>query len=428
MSTQACCCAEQVRKLTQQTSVMRREIKNLRMQIDGFKRAHRNQMSTLHSLLANCKKREDGEQPLNKGPREINQLEQVPIGYIRSCFLVKNGTPRQPVVCSSSRASLKIEGSVFNNPEHSLSGLEHYSHIWIIFLFHKNGQMSCKAKVKPPRLNGQRVGVYSSRSPHRPNALGLTLAKLEGITGDTLHLSGIDIISGTPVLDIKPYIPDYDSPTTRLESSISEGKERALTAEPPIMDPDEQSKNSDAASEQSSKLNVCSLMPSDSSPSYQSSSSDLTDVLTEARNYLEHFTENSTQVMEPNACEGASVKSNSFTSANVRYGHEDYSTIAAWVRSPPIRKLDVRFTANAERELREFLSCDATDGTRPKFQFMKGPDEAVAAIQGILSADPRSVYRRRRCADRLFFFTLDTADITCWFDDAFAEVVRVRPV
>lgn len=55
----------------------------------------------------------------------------------------------------------------------------------IIFLFHKNGQMSYKAKVKPPRLNGQRVGVYSTRSPHRPNALGLTLAKLEGITGTT---------------------------------------------------------------------------------------------------------------------------------------------------------------------------------------------------------------------------------------------------
>lgn len=68
------------------------------------------------------------------------------------------------------------------------------------------------------------------------------------------------------------------------------------------------------------------------------------------------------------------------------------------------------------------------DGTRPKFQFLKGPDEAVAAIHGILSADPRSVYRRTRCQDRLFFFTLDTADITCWFGDGFAEVVRVKPV
>lgn len=69
----------------------------------------------------------------------------------------------------------------------------------IIFLFHKNGQMSYKAKVKPPRLNGQRVGVYSTRSPHRPNALGLTLAKLERITG-TKYLQD-RVTSGTAVLN-----------------------------------------------------------------------------------------------------------------------------------------------------------------------------------------------------------------------------------
>lgn len=71
---------------------------------------------------------------------------------------------------------------------------------------------------------------------------------------------------------------------------------------------------------------------------------------------------------------------------------------------------------------------DLTDSQRPKFQFLKGPDEAMAAIHAILSADPRSVYRRAHCQDRLFFFTLDTADITCWFGDGFAEVVRVKAV
>ena len=82
----------------------------------------------------------------------------------------------------------------------------------IIFLFHKNTNKAIKAKVKPPRLDGAKVGVFASRSPHRPNPIGLTLAKLDGIIGNTLLLSGIDLLDGTPVLDVKPYIPDYDKP------------------------------------------------------------------------------------------------------------------------------------------------------------------------------------------------------------------------
>ncbi|KAG7262454.1 hypothetical protein CRUP_035678 [Coryphaenoides rupestris] len=110
-------------------------------------------------------------------------IQTVPIGYISSCFPVKNGTPRQPTVCGASRATLSIQPSVFNNPHHALEGLQHFSHVWVIFLFHKNGHLRYKPKVKPPRLNGQRVGIYSTRTPHRPNALGLTLAKVDRILG-----------------------------------------------------------------------------------------------------------------------------------------------------------------------------------------------------------------------------------------------------
>lgn len=140
-----------------------------------------------------------------------------PIGYLESCFSAKNGTPRQPSICSHSRACLKIRKSIFNNPEHSLMGLEQFSHVWILFVFHKNGHLSCKAKVQPPRLNGAKTGVFSTRSPHRPNAIGLTLAKLEKVEGGAIYLSGIDMIHGTPVLDIKPYIADYDSPQNLIE-------------------------------------------------------------------------------------------------------------------------------------------------------------------------------------------------------------------
>ncbi|XP_051754507.1 tRNA (adenine(37)-N6)-methyltransferase isoform X2 [Ctenopharyngodon idella] len=289
--------------------------------------------------------------------------------------------------------------------------------------------MSYKAKVKPPRLNGQRVGVYSTRSPHRPNALGLTLAKLERITGNTLHLSGIDIIAGTPVLDIKPYIPDYDSPKTRTDDTNSEYKQTSLFTD--TMDLDEEPDTLEASSEPSSELSVCPATASDFSCSEMSGSSEVTHVLADVKNYLKQrqlFTENTDGDKNTDAPEGSSVGTNPLSSSSLKFGHEDYSTIAAWVRAPPVSNLDVRFTANAEKELKEFVPCDSTDSTRPKFQFLKGPEEAVAAIHGILSADPRSVYRRTRCQDRLFFFTLDTADITCWFGDNFAEVVRVKPV
>ncbi|KAG1956905.1 tRNA (adenine(37)-N6)-methyltransferase [Pimephales promelas] len=435
MSLSLCSCAEQVRKLTEQASIMRREIKNLRQQIDGSIRAHKKQLSSIQSMLTDCMKHDDRLPSVTKSPSqspggikqllEHGRIQTVPIGYINSCFAVKTGTPRQPTICSSSRASLKIEPSVFNNPEHSLVGLEQYSHIWIIFLFHKNGQMSYKAKVKPPRLNGQRVGVYSTRSPHRPNALGLTLAKLERITGDTLHLSGVDIIAGTPVLDIKPYIPDYDSPKTRTDDTNSEYKQTSFT-DP--MDLDDEPDTLETSSEPSSEHSVCPAAASDFSSSERSGSSD---ILEEVKNYLRQqqlFPENPDEDKNTDTPEGAAVGTNPLSSSSLRFGHEDYSTIAAWVRAPPVSNLDVRFTPIAEKELKEFLPCDSTDSTRPKFQFLKGPDEAVAAIHGILSADPRSVYRRTRCQDRLFYFTLDTADITCWFGDGCAEVVRVKPV
>ncbi|KAJ8029498.1 tRNA (adenine(37)-N6)-methyltransferase [Holothuria leucospilota] len=105
----------------------------------------------------------------------------------------------------------------------------------MIFVFHKNNSGGfTKAKVKPPRLNGQKTEVFAYRSPYRPNPIGLTLAKLESVevphlflsTGDTLHLSAIDIIDGTPVLDIKPFIPDYDSVLPPLASvGLEKGKD-----------------------------------------------------------------------------------------------------------------------------------------------------------------------------------------------------------
>ena len=114
------------------------------------------------------------------------------IGMFRSCFLTKNGTPRQPGICPYARGTLTI--TCFNNPEHSLDSLSQFSHVWLLFLFHDNGSYAAKAKISPPRLNGTKVGVFASRSPHRPNNIGMSLVKLDGISGGTMFLSGVDLI------------------------------------------------------------------------------------------------------------------------------------------------------------------------------------------------------------------------------------------
>ncbi|CAA7050185.1 unnamed protein product [Microthlaspi erraticum] len=142
-----------------------------------------------------------------------------PIGTIQSCFSTRNGTPRQPLLVSLARACLKFDQALV--PPASLEGLEEYSHCWIIYVFHLNtdieklwrkpSQSKLKAKVRVPRLNGERKGVFATRSPHRPCPIGLTVAKVEEVQKDRILLSGVDLVDGTPVLDIKPYLPYSDS-------------------------------------------------------------------------------------------------------------------------------------------------------------------------------------------------------------------------
>jgi tRNA-Thr(GGU) m(6)t(6)A37 methyltransferase TsaA len=132
------------------------------------------------------------------------------IGVLRSCFREKFGTPRQPHLVPGALATLKIARHY--QPEQSLVGLSGFSHVWLISYFNLNTNKRFSAKVHPPRLQGDTIGLFASRSPHRPNAIGLSLARLIKIEKDTLYLSGIDLVDGTPILDIKPYIADSDRP------------------------------------------------------------------------------------------------------------------------------------------------------------------------------------------------------------------------
>lgn len=134
------------------------------------------------------------------------------IGYISSCFTEKFTTPRQPGLAPLAEARLKLV-EPFNRSE-MLRGLESFSHIWIQFLFHQSVDDGWKPTVRPPRLGGaERRGVWATRSPHRPNFIGLSAVSLKGIdvkNGVELVLGGVDLLDGTPVIDIKPYLPSSD--------------------------------------------------------------------------------------------------------------------------------------------------------------------------------------------------------------------------
>ncbi|CAL8331685.1 unnamed protein product [Lota lota] len=470
-------CGDHVDKLNQQVSIMRKEIKNLRQMLENAVRSHRKHMTSLLSAVTNVAQGSlvDNQQQSLSAKTDMSphvSLEQgtiqtVPIGYIRSCFSAKNGTPRQPTVCGHSRATLCIQPSVFNNPDHALMGLQHFSHVWVIFLFHKNGHLSYKAKVKPPRLNGQRVGLYSTRTPHRPNALGLTLARVDRIIGDTIHLSGIDMIDGTPVLDIKPYISDYDSPLSRPGGDVEPYEMDVGQSEMAAFPPDEimgdtlsfrmnsgtpsSGRDTSLAKAEFTKVtsanssprttfkdeaitadvenrSEASSLPVADANAYSAAplSKELSNVLVEVKAYV-----NETDLNSDKEVSKSKRPETTPCSPELCYGEEAYSTIAAWIRAPPVGNLEVRFTPHAQRELAKFLPPQHSDhpgNIRPHFKFLRSQEEAVAAIRGVLSADPRSIYRRTRCGDRLFFFTLDTADITCWFGPDFAEVLRVQPV
>lgn len=136
-----------------------------------------------------------------------------PIGVIHSCFPEKFGIPRQPGLVPAAEAELELLAP-FNRPE-AVRGLEGFSHIWLLFVFHASLREHWKPTVRPPRLGGNlRVGVFASRSPFRPNPIGLSALELKAIStanGVRLLLAGVDLLDGTPVLDIKPYLPFADS-------------------------------------------------------------------------------------------------------------------------------------------------------------------------------------------------------------------------
>ena len=144
-------------------------------------------------------------------------MEQIQIGVIarmHSDFATKFGIPRQSGLVEELRSTIVFEPEYRN--QDALRGIEDFSHLWIIWQFSEAVRQGWSPTVRPPRLGGNtRMGVFATRSPFRPNNLGLSCVKLLGVEhtekyGTVLHVGGADLMDGTPIFDIKPYIPYSD--------------------------------------------------------------------------------------------------------------------------------------------------------------------------------------------------------------------------
>ena len=158
-------------------------------------------------------------------------MEIRPIAHIRSDFAEKFGIPRQSGLVESLEARVVFTPE-FRNPD-ALRGIEGFSHLWLIWEFSRAKQEGFSPTVRPPRLGGNtRLGVFATRSPFRPNPLGLSCVRLLGVEetareGTVLRVAGADLLDGTPIYDIKPYLPYADCRPEALLARLPEGKRTA---------------------------------------------------------------------------------------------------------------------------------------------------------------------------------------------------------
>lgn len=160
-------------------------------------------------------------------------LELKQIAHICSPFPTKFGIPRQSGLVDALRATVVFEPE-FRNAD-ALRGLEGFSHLWLIWEFSEARRDGWSPTVRPPRLGGNtRMGVFATRSPFRPNPLGLSCVRLEGIRHDAalgavLDVSGADLMDGTPIYDVKPYLPYADCKPEAVGGFAASGEGRLLT-------------------------------------------------------------------------------------------------------------------------------------------------------------------------------------------------------
>lgn len=145
----------------------------------------------------------------------------TPIAHILTPFSQKFAIPRQGLGLSPAKGTIVFTTEV--DASQATDGIEAFSHLWILFLFHENLDQGFKAKVRPPRLGGnKKVGVFASRSSFRPNGIGMSLVRNLGMINEQLLVDGVDLLNNTPIIDIKPYLPYADSPNNAFAGYAEE--------------------------------------------------------------------------------------------------------------------------------------------------------------------------------------------------------------
>lgn len=168
-------------------------------------------------------------------------FKMKPIAHIQSDFSTKFGIPRQSGLVDSLEATIIFDPAYRNSD--ALRGLENFSHLWLVWVFDQSIRSEWSPTVRPPRLGGNaRMGVFATRSPFRPNPIGLSSVRLAGIEdttqyGTVIHILGADLMNGTPILDIKPYIPYADSHPNALGgfASVPAGETLTVSISPELL-------------------------------------------------------------------------------------------------------------------------------------------------------------------------------------------------
>jgi len=140
-----------------------------------------------------------------------------PIGWIRSPFQSIEGMPIQPVGARDDRGTVELESDYVDG----IKDLDGFSHIILIYHFHLSSGYSLRVR---PFLDDRKRGLFATRTPKRPNPIGVSIVRLEKISHTTLHIRGVDIVDGTPLLDIKPYVSEFDAPEDAEDGWIGKAR------------------------------------------------------------------------------------------------------------------------------------------------------------------------------------------------------------
>jgi tRNA-Thr(GGU) m(6)t(6)A37 methyltransferase TsaA len=179
-------------------------------ELEALLSAERTQRNAERAARIRLQRASRAERLCSPAADDASALHARAIGTLHSCFSRRNGTPRQPALVPAARAQLTLRRGV---PADALSGLDGFSHAWVLYVFHANTNLHVpderfKARVAVPRLDGGTRGVFATRTPHRPNAIGLSLGRLLSVDArrGVVLFQGLDLVDNTPVLDIKPYV------------------------------------------------------------------------------------------------------------------------------------------------------------------------------------------------------------------------------